>query len=125
MSIPTGRTLPWRTSCATLALAMAILCGAVPSPVAAQNIAAPPPALGMAVPLPDPGMASGAAAPATPPAEARPVPPQPAHDPVVAAPRPKHPRGLGSGFATTDGKLPNQRTGSQHEHVVRDICIGC
>ena len=24
-----------------------------------------------------------------------------------------------------DGRLPNQRTGPKHEHVVRDICIGC
>ncbi|TXM92857.1 hypothetical protein FV223_10355 [Methylobacterium sp. WL116] len=23
------------------------------------------------------------------------------------------------------GDLPNQRTGLRHEHVVRDICIGC
>lgn len=125
MGIPTGRKLPWRITCATWALAGSILCGAGSSPGRAQGIAARPPALGMAVPLPDPGMASGAADPPPVPAVARPLPPPPSPDPLQAAPRPKRPRGLGSGFATTDGRLPNQRTGSRHEHVVRDICIGC
>jgi hypothetical protein len=44
---------------------------------------------------------------------------------VDGLPRRQPRRLLGGGFRSLDGQLPNQRTGPMHQHVVRDICIGC
>ncbi|WCS27122.1 hypothetical protein LOK46_10005 [Methylobacterium sp. NMS14P] len=98
---------------------------AAPLPGRAGEFAQAPPAPGMALALPDPGMANGAPAPtaAPPPAPAAEVP-----APVKAVSVPaveRRFRALGSGFSSIDGQLPNQRTGQRHQHVVRDICIGC
>ena len=115
----------WTRGQAILA-APALLVFAV-SPAGAQNLAAPPPALGMAVPLADPGMANvpPAAPPQpTPQAEPRSAPALTA-TPVIVPPVPRPLRGPGSGLANEGGQLPNQKTGRRHEHVVRDICIGC
>jgi hypothetical protein len=95
---------------ATLALA--------PLPVQAGEFAQMPPVQGMALPLPDPGMAGGA--PAAIPAPEAAAPPQ-----ADLTGGRRRLRALGSGFSSIDGRLPNQRTGPRHEHVVRDICIGC
>lgn len=91
----------------------------------AQGIAAAPPVLGMAVDPPDHGMAivQPAPVPESPSASARQSPMD--NREVLAAPGRRRFRGLGSGFADAKGQLPNQRTGQHHEHVVRDICIGC
>ncbi|MBE7204239.1 MAG: hypothetical protein INR70_41495 [Parafilimonas terrae] len=67
-------------------------------------------------------MASGAPAPAPPPALAAP-PPVAAQADLTGGRR--RLRALGGGFPSTDGQLPNQRTGPRREHVVHDICIGC
>ena len=116
----------WRRGAVLGALLLAGGPLAGPSPsAAAEGIAAPPPALGMAVPLPDPGMAGGAADRAPPPGDTPRRPPEPPPAPVLAQPRPKRPPALGGAFPTGNGQLPNQRTGHRHEHVVRDICIGC
>lgn len=121
--IPVGRL--WARGRAILA-APALLLLAVGS-AGAQNLAAPPPALGMAVPLAEPGMAN--VPPSVSPQPAPQAEPQPA--PAIATtppivPRvPRLPRGLGSVQANGGGQLPNQKTGHRHEHVVRDICIGC
>jgi hypothetical protein len=76
----------------------------------------------MALTLPDPGMANSTPAPPPGPGAAAPAP--------VAVPTDltggrRRLRALGSGFPSTDGQLPNQRTGPRREHVVHDICIGC
>lgn len=95
---------------------------AAPLPGRAGEFAQVPQAPGMALTLPDPGMANGAPAPAAAPTAA------PAPAPVKAASVPaveRRFRVLGSGFSSLDGQLPNQRTGQRHQHVVRDICIGC
>ncbi|MCJ2015192.1 hypothetical protein [Methylobacterium sp. J-076] len=117
--------IPFRSAIAGLAAACALLTGLAPVPpaFAAEGMAARAPALGMAVTPRDPGMAGGGP-PAAPPDAARsePVPDRP---PVQAAPAPRRPRALGSVLPGADGRLPNQRTGPRHEHVVRDICIGC
>ncbi len=108
-----------------LLAAGSLVSAALADPVTRQGIAAPPPALGMAVPLPDPGMANAAPG-RTAPAEDAPRPPtEPPPTPVIAVPGPKRLRGLGGRFPDEGGRLPNQRTGHRHEHVVRDICIGC
>lgn len=122
-SIPVGRR--WARGQAILA-APALLIFAV-SPARAQNLAAPLPALGMAAPLADPGMAN--VPPAAPPQPAPQVEPRSAPaltaTPVIVPPVPKSLRGSGSGLTNEGGQLPNQKTGRRHEHVVRDICIGC
>ncbi len=51
-----------------------------------------------------------------------PVPPPAADQPPLK--RPWMLTGHGAG-RSGDGRLPNQATGSKHERVVRDICIGC
>jgi hypothetical protein len=120
---PRIRLRPGRTfHCLTLAGGI-LVASLLPAP--AQGIAARPPALGMAVPLPDPGMANDAPAGSTPPDAVPRLTPDEPHAPVAVAPAPKHPRLLGGAFPHEDGRLPNQRTGHRHEHVVRDICIGC
>jgi hypothetical protein len=100
----------------------------------AGEFAQAPPVPGMALTRSDPGMANSAPAPAPVPAA---VPaPVPAPEPAAAAPVPapsqadltggrRRLRALGTGFPSIDGQLPNQRTGTRHQHVVRDICIGC
>jgi len=123
LCIPVGRRGA-RGQAILAALALLVLAA---GPAIAQNLAAPPPALGMAVPLADPGMAN--VPPATPPlspqqAEPRPAPALTAN-PVILPPVARPLRGLGSGLANEGGQLPNQKTGHRHEHVVRDICIGC
>lgn len=75
-----------------------------------------PPAQGMALTLPEPGMANSAVAERS----VTSVPPQ--VDPDVGR---RRLRMSGTGFPSIGGQLPNQRTGSRREHVVRDICIGC
>jgi hypothetical protein len=92
-----------------------------PAAARAGEFAQIPPAPGMALTLPDPGMASGTPAPAPPPALA--APPVAAQADLTGGRR--RLRALGSGFPSTDGQLPNQRTGPRREHVVHDICIGC
>ncbi|WP_447412940.1 hypothetical protein, partial [Clostridium perfringens] len=87
-----------------------------------EGMAATPPALGMAVGPLDPGMAGGG--PVAPPPE-NPRVVVPAHTPVTVVLPPRRPRAFGGVAAGADGHLPNQRTGQHHEHVVRDICIGC
>lgn len=82
-----------------------------------------PPAPGMALTLPEPGMAnslanSAAVAPSAPPS----IPVAPQIDPGEGR---RRLRALGTGFPSLGGQLPNQRTGSRHQHVVHDICIGC
>lgn len=98
-----------------------------PVPGRAGEFAQAPPVPGMALSLPDPGMASGAPEPASLPAPS-PVPttdpPAPARAEAGSADG-RRLRALGSGFSAVEGQLPNQRTGSRHQHVVRDICIGC
>jgi hypothetical protein len=90
-----------------------------PAAARAGEFAPTPPAPGMALTLPDPGMANST--PATPPGlGAAPV----AAQADLTGSR-RRLRALGSGFPSTDGQLPNQRTGPRREHVVHDICIGC
>ena len=108
-----------------LLAAASLVSTALADPVTGQGIAAPPPALGMAVPLPDPGMANAAPGGIAPANEAPRPPTEPPPTPVIATPGPKRPRGFGGLFPDEGGRLPNQRTGHRHEHVVRDICIGC
>jgi hypothetical protein len=91
----------------------------VPPTARAGEFTQAPPAPGMALTLPDPGMANSAPAPAAPPEAVAPPPPQ------VDLTGGRRLRALGSGFSSIEGRLPNQRTGPRHEHVVRDICIGC
>ena len=93
-----------------------------PAAARAGEFAQIPPAPVMALTLPDPGMASSAPAPAPPPALAAP-PPVAAQADLTGGRR--RLRALGGGFPSTDGQLPNQRTGPRREHVVHDICIGC
>lgn len=93
-----------------------------PMTARAGEFAQIPPAPGMALTLPDPGMANSTHAPPPGPGAAAPAP--------VAVPADltggrRRLRALGSGFPSTDGQLPNQRTGPRREHVVHDICIGC
>jgi len=89
------------------------------APAGAGEFAPMPPVPGMAVTLPEPGMANSEAVGSSVPAE------------VPAAPRTdsgegrRRLRALGAGFPSIGGQLPNQRTGSRHQHVVHDICIGC
>jgi hypothetical protein len=89
------------------------------APARAGEFAQAPPAPGMALTPPDPGMANseaaGASSPAAPPAS-------PQIDPGEGR---RRLRALGAGFPSIGGRLPNQRTGPRHEHVVNDICIGC
>lgn len=116
----------WRRSAILITLILAGGPSAGSSPLAAaEGIAAPPPALGMAVPLPDPGMAGGASDRVPPAGDVPRRPAEPPPAPVLAEPRPKRPPPLGGAFPAGNGQLPNQRTGRHHEHVVRDICIGC
>ncbi|MFF9551758.1 hypothetical protein [Methylobacterium fujisawaense] len=95
-------------------------------PGRAGEFAPTAPVPGMALTQPDPGMANGAPAPVLP-AQPAPVAAAPAPGPVQADPTGgrRRPPGLGSGFSSLEGRLPNQRTGLRHPHVVRDICIGC
>ncbi|MBP1178658.1 hypothetical protein JOE48_000622 [Methylobacterium sp. PvR107] len=85
----------------------------------AGEFAPAPPAPGMALTLPDPGMANST--PATPPGLG--APPVAVQADLTGGRR--RLRALGSGFPSTDGQLPNQRTGPRRERVVHDICIGC
>ena len=98
-----------------------------PLPGRAGEFAQVPPVPGMALTLPDPGMANGAPAPAptaAPAPAAAAEPPAPVRAASVPAVERRF-RSLGSGLSSIDGQLPNQRTGQRHQHVVRDICIGC
>ncbi|MCJ2063142.1 hypothetical protein MKK63_10520 [Methylobacterium sp. J-088] len=97
-------------------LPLASLSLAVLAPARAGEFAQLPPAQGMALTLPEPGMANSTVAEPS----VTPVPPQ--IDPDAGR---RRLRMLGTGFPSIGGQLPNQRTGSRHEHVVRDICIGC
>ena len=100
---------------------VALVCA--PLPARAGEFASTAPTQGMVMPLPDPGMANSAPSAAPPPDAATPAPPPPlVADPVGG--RRRFPV-LGSGFPSTEGRLPNQRTGPRREHVVHDICIGC
>ena len=95
-------------------LILAVL-AAAPLSARAGDFAQTPPTPGMALtppaPGPTPGMANVAPAiPLAPPAD-------------LAGNR--RSRALGSGFSSTDGQLPNQRTGPRRTHAVHDICIGC
>ncbi|MEE7449490.1 hypothetical protein MRF4_17675 [Methylobacterium radiotolerans] len=104
--------------------ALALLVAA-PLPGRAGEFAQVPPVPGMALTLPDPGMANGAPAPAAAPTPA-PAAEAPAPVRTVSVPAVERRfRALGSGFSSMAGQLPNQRTGQRHQHVVRDICIGC
>lgn len=85
----------------------------------AGEFAQVPPAPGMALTLPEPGMANSDRAEPSAPAA---VPVRPEGDSLAG---PGRLRMLGSGFPSIAGQLPNQRTGSRHQHVVHDICIGC
>lgn len=102
-----------------LALLLVLLPLATPAPARAGEFAQVPPAPGMALTLPEPGMANSEAAGASAPAA---IPATPQIDPGAGR---RRLRALGAGFPSLGGQLPNQRTGSRHEHVVRDICIGC
>lgn len=104
-----------------------LICGAMLAALAAQargaeGMAPAPPALGMAVGPPDPGMAGGGPAPAQ---GERPRVTVPEHPLITTVRPPRRPRTFGGVETGMDGRLPNQRTGHHHEHVVRDICIGC
>lgn len=123
-AIPRHRPRAGRVFLGVLA-AGSLIPAALAAPVTRQGIAAPPPALGMAVPLPDPGMANAAPGRSAPADDVPRPPPEPPPSPVTALPTPKRPRSLGGVFLNEGGRLPNQRTGRHHEHVVRDICIGC
>jgi hypothetical protein len=101
-------------------IVLALVC--MPLQVQAGEFAHVPPAQGMVMPLPDPGMANSAPSPAQEPEAAPPAPPPPVVDPAGGR---RRYQALGSGFPSTDGRLPNQRTGPRREHVVHDICIGC
>ncbi|SFM13747.1 hypothetical protein [Methylobacterium pseudosasicola] len=96
---------------------VALVCTA--SSVQAGEFAANPPAQGMVMPLPDTGMANSA--PSAAPSPAAPAPSTTA-EPANGR---RRLQALGSGFPSTEGRLPNQRTGPRREHVVHDICIGC
>ncbi|GJE39090.1 hypothetical protein KHHGKMAE_3169 [Methylobacterium persicinum] len=100
----------------------AIFASLASTALAAEGMAVASPALGMAVTPPDPGMAEGGTAPPSPEA---PRVATPEHSPVLEVSPPRRPRAFGGVAAGADGRLPNQRTGHHHEHVVRDICIGC
>ncbi|MCJ2093382.1 hypothetical protein MKK67_12925 [Methylobacterium sp. J-072] len=91
------------------------------SSVQAGEFASAPPTQGMVMPLPDPGMVNSAPSTAPPPEAATPAQPATA-DPAAGR---RRLQALGSGFPSTEGRLPNQRTGHRREHVVHDICIGC
>ncbi|MCJ2069920.1 hypothetical protein MKK75_14140 [Methylobacterium sp. J-030] len=98
---------------------LALLPLAVFVPARAGEFAPVPPAPGMALTPPEPGMANSVAVrPSAPPA----IPAPPQIDPGEGH---RRPRALGAGFPVIGGQLPNQRTGSRHQHVVHDICIGC
>ncbi|WP_267353820.1 hypothetical protein [Methylobacterium sp. GC_Met_3] len=97
-------------------LPLASLSIAVLAPAQAGEFAQGLPAPGMALTLPEPGMANSTVAEPS----VTPAPPQ--IDPDAGR---RRPRMLGTGFPSIGGQLPNQRTGARHEHVVRDICIGC
>ena len=98
---------------------LAFLIFAASASARAGEFAHVPPMPGMALTLPEPGMANSE--PAGPPAPAE-VPAPPQSDSFEGK---RRLRALGSGFPSSDGQLPNQRTGSRHQHVVHDICIGC
>jgi hypothetical protein len=107
-------------------LILAVL-AAAPLSARAGEFAPTPPVPGMALTLPGSGMATGAPVPLAPvPSPAATAPPAPVPPPAQAdLTGPRRPRTLGSGFPSTDGQLPNQRTGPRRERVVHDICIGC
>lgn len=108
-----------RLSLALVSLALLSLASlplAASAPARAGELAQSPPAQGMALTLPEPGMANSTVAERS----VTSVPPR--VDPDVGR---RQLRMSGAGFPSIGGQLPNQRTGSRHEHVVRDICIGC
>ena len=124
---PTSRRGPKSPPSAAMLLWPLVLLGTAVSPSMAvsQGIATAPPALGMAVPLPDPGMANDSPSALPAPVGADAGQPHVEERFGVGVPGRRRPRGLGSGFADARGRLPNQRTGPRHEHVVHEICIGC
>lgn len=105
-------------------LSRLFVAGLVVTPLSGQagEFAQTAPVPGMALTPPDPGMASGASEPAPSPVPGAAAPAQAQLD--LTAGR-RRLRALGSGLSSIEGHLPNQRTGPRHEHVVRDICIGC
>lgn len=100
-------------------LILGFLIFAAPASARAGEFAQVPPTPGMALTLPAPGMANSEMAERSTSA-AGPAPPQ--NDPLEGRRNLSMP---GSGFPSVAGRLPNQRTGSRHQHVVHDICIGC
>lgn len=100
-------------------LVLGVLIFAVSASAQAGEFAQVPPTPGMALTLPEPGMANSEATAPSAPAAVTVAPPG---DPLGGRRRLK---ALGSGFPSIAGQLPNQRTGSRHQHVVHDICIGC
>lgn len=103
-------------------MSVAILALLVSQAHGGEGMAVAPPTLGMAVGPPGPGMVE-AGPPPSPSAPRKASVQEPA--PVIVLPPPRRPRTFGGVAAGPDGPLPNQRTGRHHEHVVRDICIGC
>ncbi|MCJ2136101.1 hypothetical protein MKK69_18950 [Methylobacterium sp. J-026] len=101
-----------------LVLAILPLASLARLPAQAGEFAQGPPAPGMALTRADPGMANSVPAGLSDPA-ASPLSPQ--IDPGNG----RRLGGPGGGFPPLKGQLPNQRTGSRHQHVVHDICIGC
>lgn len=101
-------------------LSRLFVAGLLVAPVSGQagEFAQTAPVPGMALTPPDPGMANGPPTPA--PGAAAPAQ---AELNLPVGRRRLH--ALGSGLSSIEGHLPNQRTGPRHEHVVRDICIGC
>ncbi|MDP4003737.1 hypothetical protein [Methylobacterium sp. NEAU K] len=109
-----------RVRCRLVLAALAV----APLPAHAGEFASARPVQGMAIPLADPGIASGAP-PVAPLPETAPSAPTPLPTTADLTGGRRRIPTLGSGFPSTDGRLPNQRTGPRHEHVVHDICIGC